>query len=475
MIPPPAKAAPGHPLSATAMVPSSRPFRILIACALCGLLNAAAKGESLRLAAFQTDATPAVGSPVAYVNARSIEDPLSARGIILLGSGQPVVLCAVDWIGIGNSGHDTWCEALAAAAGTTPDRVSVHALHQHDGPRCDFDAEALLDKHGLGGTRFDAAFARRTIASAAAAVQTAILEAAPVTHIGIGQARVEKVASNRRILGPLGSVILQRQSASKNPDAQAAPEGTIDPVLKAVSFWADTRPLACLTYYATHPQSHYGKGDVTAEFVGLARNQRERELGGLPHIQFNGASGNVAAGKYNDGSPSNRPVLTARMADGMKRAWEATVKTPLTAAEVSWRTVSVTLPLGAHLQRDKLAAQLADTRQDARARLNAATKLAYLTRHERGHQIPLHCLSLGSVRVLHMPGELFVEYQLAAQKMRPDMTICMAAYGDYGTGYIGTEIAYSQGGYETQPTSSNTAPQVEHILMQAMRTLLGTE
>ena len=52
-----------------------------------------------------------------------------------------------------------------------------------------------------------------------------------------------------------------------------------------------------------------------------------------------------------------------------------------------------------------------------------------------------------------MPGELFIEYQLAAEKMRPDATVCMAAYGDYGPGYIGTEIAYTQGGYETGPVS----------------------
>jgi hypothetical protein len=449
-------------------------FRLLFTSALSGALMTTASAENLRLASFQADATPAIGSPVAYVAARSIEDPLSARGIVLLGAGTPIVLCAVDWIGIGNAGHDAWCAALADAAGTTPDRVSVHVLHQHDGPRCDFDTETLLAEHGLGGTRFDSDFARRTMAATAAAIQEALPKAKAITHLGIGQARVEKVASNRRILGPLGSVLIQRQSASKNPDAQAAPEGTIDPFLKAISFWHDAQPLACLTYYATHPQSHYGKGDVTAEFVGLARNQRELELGGLPHIHFNGAGGNVAAGKYNDGSPANRPVLTARLADGMKRAWEATIKSPLTAADIAWKTLPVKLPPGAHLQRSPLEAQLADVKGDARSRLSAATKLAYLTRLEKGHRIPLHCLTLGSVRILHMPGELFVEYQLAAQKMRPDLTVCMAAYGDYGTGYIGTEIAYSQGGYETQPTSSNTAPQVERVLMEAMRTLLGT-
>jgi hypothetical protein len=74
--------------------------------------------------------------------------------------------------------------------------------------------------------------------------------------------------------------------------------------------------------------------------------------------------------------------------------------------------------------------------------------------------------------MLSMPGELFVEYQLAAQKMRPDLFVTMAAYGDYGPGYIGTSIAYEQGGYETLPTSSFVSPKVEPVLVDAMRKLL---
>jgi len=51
----------------------------------------------------------------------------------------------------------------------------------------------------------------------------------------------------------------------------------------------------------------------------------------------------------------------------------------------------------------------------------------------------------------------------------------MAAYGDYGTFYIGTERAYSEGGYETEPRSSNVAPEVESVLMQGIRKLLREE
>jgi hypothetical protein len=71
-----------------------------------------------------------------------------------------------------------------------------------------------------------------------------------------------------------------------------------------------------------------------------------------------------------------------------------------------------------------------------------------------------------------MPGELFVEYQLAAQQMRPGEFVAMAAYGDYGTGYIGTQVAYGQGGYETGIVS-RVAPQVERVLTDAVRQLLN--
>ncbi len=211
--------------------------------------------EPLRIAVFTADATPEIGMPVAYVKARSITDPLSARGVVLMGEGKPVVLCAVDWIGIGNGGHDEWRRGLAEAAGTTMDRVTVHTLHQHDGVRCDLTAEELLAKHGLGGTRMDAAFCRKVIASTATAVREAMKAAKPVTHLGIGEAKVEKVASNRRILGPNGRVLFGRMSASRDPKAKEAGEGTIDPILKLVSFWDGETSLAWGRSWAATPSA----------------------------------------------------------------------------------------------------------------------------------------------------------------------------------------------------------------------------
>jgi hypothetical protein len=167
-----------------------------------------------------------------------------------------------------------------------------------------------------------------------------------------------------------------------------------------------------------------------------------------------------------------RVILTDRMADGMRRAWADTKKTPIAPADCQWRVEPVQLPLAPYLDAAKLRATLDDSAAPEADRLTAASKLAYVSRRQAQQPIELSCLKLGSVYLVHMPGELFIEYQLAAQEMRPGDTVCMAAYGDGGTGYIGTEVAYSQGGYETQPSSSNTAPTVEKVLTDGLKALL---
>src|SRR5436305_5947400 len=112
-------------------------------------------GSTLRLATFDIDATPPIGSHMAYDPVTNKWDlGLRARGIVLLGAGEPIVLCAVDWIGIANESHDAFCTALAAAAGTETHRVAVHTLHQHDAPDSDFSAERILKETGADPVQF---------------------------------------------------------------------------------------------------------------------------------------------------------------------------------------------------------------------------------------------------------------------------------------------------------------------------------
>jgi hypothetical protein len=432
----------------------------------------------LQVATFNVDVTPPIGSPLCDAlvpPATGINDPLSARGIILeADQAAPVVLVAIDWVGIGNEGHDAWRAAVATACETTPDRVAVHCVHQHDAPGCDFLAEKIAAKAGLSGQLFPIEFAREAIAVVAASATQARTQLTPVTHVGYGSGTVEKVASNRRILGDDGKVKYVRYTATEDPKIREFPEGKIDPLVRLVSFFSGDQPLAVLSYYATHPQSYYRTGKISADFPGLARDKRETAEKTIRHLHFNGAGGNIGAGKYNDGSPANRPVLASRLAAGMKLAWEATEKIPVDNLDFDWATADVSLPLAPWYDEPALRGTLQDTKQAALPRLCAARDLAWAERVANGHKIPVSRLRLGPIDILHLPGELFVEYQLAAQKMRPEAFVCMAAYGDYGMGYIGTAEAYAQGGYETgtESRASRTGPRAESELMTALWALL---
>ncbi len=427
---------------------------------------------ALRVATFDVDATPPVGSMMAYDPVTNHWDlGLRARGIVLLGAGEPIVLCAVDWIGIANDGHDAFRDALARAAATSPRRVAVHTLHQHDAPYCDFSAERILKTAGLDAREYEGGFQRQVMADLEKAVRESLPRAQPVTHVGLGEARVEQVASNRRIMGPDGKVRATRWTATKDPAIRAEPEGTIDPIVSLVSLWNGEQPVAVLSYYATHPQSYYRTGLPNPDFPGLARFFRQLAVPAALHIHFTGAGGNIGAGKYNDGSPENRLVLAQRLADGMRRAWDSTKRQPISTTDVSWNVESVAQPPATNLSIAKLESDLKE-RPEAFAASGSASRLAWLRHSQAGQRLDVQCLVLGRARILHLPGELFVEYQLAAKAMRPDSFVTMAAYGDYAPWYIGTKIAYAQGGYETGPDASNVAPEVEAVLMAAIRKLV---
>ncbi len=443
---------------------------------VCSGIAGAAWAEDrpgLRAATFDIDVTPPLGSHMAYdPTIGQGELGLRARGMALLGADAPIVLCAVDWIGISSESHDAFRKALADAVGTTPERVAVHTVHQHDSPGSDFTAEQILRDYGIEPERYDGSHAREVIADLAEAARESLEKAQPVTHVGVGSAPVRQVASNRRLAGPDGKVFATRYTACANPALRAEPEGVIDPDVSLVSLWNGDAPVAVLSYYACHPQSYYRTGIANPDFPGIARFFRQLAEPDALHIHFDGAGGNIGAGKYNDGSHKNRRVLAERLADGMRRAWEATERTPLTASDVRWSVAPVALPPAKYLNAEELEATLQS--KDDKANLeDCARKLGWLRRCEAGIPIEVSCLSLRRARILHMPAELFVEYQLAAKAERPDLFVAMAAYGDYAAGYIGTAVAYETGGYETTPPASNVAPEVEGVLMAAIHRLLA--
>ncbi len=443
---------------------------------LCCAPLAGFAAPQFAVAPFTADVTVPLGHGMmgGLWKSKSIADPLFAKGVVITGGAKPVVFVSVDWCELRNASFDRWRESLAKAAGTTRERVLVSAVHQHEAPVADLEAQQLLKARGLKGSICDLAFHEKAVQRTAAALRDSLRRPLGVTHVGIGQAKVEKIASNRRYVLPGGKVSFGRGSASgRNILAAKAPEGTIDPWLKTLTFWDGARPLVALTGYATHPMSYYRTGEVSADFPGMARAQRQKETPNCLQIYYSGASGNVTAGKYNTGERKNRTVLANRLHVAMVKAWDNTKKHPLRL--VQFRNAKVKL-----VPRNHSGFAAADFQSklvkggDPWQQCLAAMGLSWRQRCERGQPVDVPAIDLGVAQLLLLPGESYVEFQLAAQKMRPGQFIMVAGYGEGGTGYIPTEKHWRE-------KDGNLAdwcwvhPGAEAVLLKAMRQALNPD
>jgi hypothetical protein len=426
----------------------------------------------MKISPFRADITPPIGHPLCagwYPPAKGITDRLSANGVVLLPDDDaPIVLCALDWAEVSNGDYDVWTNRLAKAAGTTADRVTVHCIHAHDAPWPDRDAQKILDEHGAPEVIMQFPWCDQVVDGAAVAVAACISNAQPVTEIRTGRARVDRIASNRRVMGPDGKVKGVRWTRCREPEIRNAPEGLIDPFLKTISFWNGDKKIVAMHYYAVHPTSYDGTGLVTTDFAGIARERMIKQEG-VPHIYFTECSGNITAGKYNDGIADNRELFTQRMFDAMVETSKQEHR--YSPSFVKWKTAPVILPPRDDQSAAQMLELIRDPNGDPKVKSRAAIILAYRRRCEAGRSILITALHLGKdIISVHTPGESFIEYQLFAQKLRPAAHVVVPSYGDCGPGYVTMARSFEEGGYE--PRDSFCSGQSELILKDAIRRVL---
>ncbi len=473
----------------TRLLPAALTFAFVFA----GLPCARAIESAASLATFSVDVTIPIGHACmggGIAPARRIAEPLHARGFVLTVPGQSafVVVC-FDWCEIRGSAFDDWRTALAQEAGTQPQRVLVCSTHVHDAPVMDPEAEFLLRETEKSGAWKKLAppdpksaiqiasvcwpdFNRICIQRARDAMRAALKTSRRVTHLGIGRAEVKQIASNRRFVLPGGGLSYGRGSRSGVDAASAgAPEGDIDPWLRTLSFWDGDTPVCALHSYAVHPMSYYGTGEVSIDFVGLARVRRQAEQPEVFQIYATGCAGNVTAGKYNDGSPASRAALTDRLHAAMREAWTNTQKHALNAP--TFRLSEI--PLGARDTADHtepvLRHRLANDPKPF-ARAHAAMGLAWYQRVKSGHHIDLPAIDFGPAQLLLLPAETYVEFQLYAQELRPGSFVMCLGYGECGPGYIPIERAWRENDSNLRDWTW-VGPGSEEPLRRAIRDVLA--
>ncbi|MEQ9406465.1 MAG: hypothetical protein RIK87_02020 [Fuerstiella sp.] len=436
------------------------------------VLSQTVADEDLWMATFSVDITPPLGQPVGQgfiPLLNTAEHPLLARGILLRDSGVTCVICTLDLMEVHNESYDFLRRAIANAAGITESRVALQCLHQHTAPAIDTAALRLERAENDPRLVRTAEYLVQMAEDLTAAVSAAQQSWQPVTQIGSGQGRVERVASSRRLEQSDGTIQGRSSSTRSAPQLRQLPEGVIDPWVRTVSLFNADRPIAHLHYYASHPQSFYGDGRASYDVPGIIRERLEQKTG-VFQLYLTGCGGDVAFGKYNDGSPLARAELADRLQAGIEHAIATTVCQPVTS--MTWSVQPVAFPL----RTDEEFSEVTNRRilENAEAgdsqRRKAAIALAWIDRVRSGQPVELSCLSIGTVKMLHLPGEPFVQYQLAAQKMQPQSFVCVAGFGDCGMGYIGGDRIFTdRGGYEQ--TYAFAGP-CEQLFLDSIRHLL---
>lgn len=424
------------------------------------------------IAPFRFNVTPPLGHALLgglVPAAIAVDDKLEAIGYVLLSDEQPIVVCVLDWAGLMNSSHLAFRIALADAAGTTVDRVALHCVHQHNTPFVCEETRKLAAAHIELPPVFDPKFFQDCLNRATDAVGEALQRLRRVTQIAHGYAEVDRVASNRRIdRADDGRIRSMRGSACIDPTLIALPQGTIDPMLQTVAFCDGDKKIVSCHYYATHPMSYYRDGRVTSDFCGLARKRRQQEDPECTHLYFTGCAGNVAAGKYNDGSPAARTLLTQRMYDAIIASESNLQSEPIRS--LAWSQTSVPAQSLPPPSVDELGATVGGTEAPRVGKILQAYWQSWHARCARRDRLTLSCLKLNDLSLLHLPGEPFINYQLRAQAFHPEYPVVVAGYGDGGPWYIPTAEEYPAGGYET--TVAFCEPGIDDQITQAIKTLL---
>lgn len=432
---------------------------------------------TLQIAPIHANVTPQPGD-VACVGfmpkISSIEHPLELKGLLIRtgndSGAETFVIAALDYNGLCNTSDDLWRSRIAEAVGTTPDRVALQSLHQHTAPVLDLDGAKLLYAGEPEKWKAHAAFSENMANRAAKAAHEAQTKLQPVTRMIASQAKADRVASNRRIVQPDGTIVF-RGSGVKDPVLHEAPEGLIDPWVRTLTFLNDKTIIAQVHYYATHPQSFYGDERITYDVPGIAR-QRLQDETGVYQIYFTGCGGNIAMGKYNDATRAARDILSERLYQAMKASVavvdagaDAMAKPTspddpqvvqdvrihkLSKSDISWMVIPARFtPRDDGEFHPERARDLMRPEQSFSTRLKASMAVAWFDRLRAGHQVGISRLRIGSVQMIHLPGEPFVEFQLSAQQHAAKSFVCVAGYGECGIWYYGPDVIFAdRGGYE---------------------------
>jgi hypothetical protein len=416
--------------------------------------------RALRVGVSHSDITPPLGTPMeGYIERRGVSqgvhDRLFAKAMVLEDSSEKkVAVVSVDLIGVGSWIVGTARDKIESKTGIKREDIMIAATHTHSGPRG--IGNLLIGENFFSRGFFNRELSESVVNGIAQAVGGADKRLAEA-KIGLGRGNVTGLCSNRR-----------------------SRSGPYDPELGVVRVDStdSMQTIGCIVNYGCHP-TVLGASSLffSADFPGYARDTIETALneklrqGEAEALYLNGASGNVSTrftrkeATFAEAERTGR-ALGSQALRIMKAVNKIRDDLVISRSSEVIKLVRRTLPPLDFVKNDLKRGQ--ETLKQMRARGVSEGEIrvvesmtegakALLAAYEYASKSPrqefeaeIQVLRLGELATLcAVPAELFAELGLEIKKRLGPMNPLVVCYANGFIGYVLTEEAFREGGYES--------------------------
>lgn len=415
------------------------------------------------LSGYAARTSPAVG----------IHDELHAAALVLDDGKRKAAIVALDLIGLDFELVDAMRKLASEWCGIDGDALIINCSHTHSGP-------AALPLRAMGDV--NEAYVKMLPMKVATAVKLAGDNLKPArVLLGVCEGAV---GINRRERKPNGSIQLGRN-----------PQGPIDPNVYVLRIEdCDGNVMGMVVHHAAHPVV-LGPNNllVSADYPGVAMRVIEMAFGnGAIAMFLQGCCGNINA-LYHGGTFADCKRVGMALAGTAIRAFSFASEVEAEPIAIRRRTLQLPLmppPSTSELKKTmrmyrkelreaKLSGNKARERV-AEAMLNWANTIAQLSRSRRSDMtkpFEMIALRIGEVAVIGLSGEVFVEYALNIRSASPFKETFVLGYTNGCIGYVPTESAYIEGGYEVDVAykyygTLMLSPECEQLILSEAKHML---
>lgn len=403
--------------------------------------------------------------------AKGVLDPLSLNAIALSDGIQSALIITVDALGIREMFCNEIRELIAERTGVPADHVILNALHQHT-------SFVMRPKGGTCALQ-DTAYMDVLYRKFADAAQIALSDMAEA-ELCFGMApTAEPLSFVRRYRMKNGEV---KTNPGNNWTEIVEPAGKSDNDVRLLRFRRVGKKDIALVNFCTHPDL-IGGDCISADWPGFVRSYVEAEHPNAHCLLVNGFQGDVnhinfqvppekRGGGYKHSSHMGRVI-----ADTVNSLWEQGKpqnETAVRAAQTfihnrtrtdGFEDYAVCKSIYDEFQRTFTVPEDAPI-----------TDLAYLRRVTEMYtdpiwrKVPVSVIAVGNLAFVGLGGEPFSHYAEAIREGASDKTIISVTCANGFEGYLPTEAAFREGGYEA--TASAFTPELESQCVGAALDLL---